>query len=84
MIEPDEAESLRTLLVAWTRKVNDPEAIAQIETLSDQWQHMIKAQVRAIKADQGYSWADICRPLGINRSAAQQRYGGASHPERRA
>jgi len=75
MIEPEEAESLRTLLVAWTRKANYPEGIAQIENLSDEWRGMIKAQVRAIKTEQRYSWADIARPLGINRSAAQQRYG---------
>ena len=47
----------------------------QIENLSDEWRGMIKAQVRAIKTEQRYSWADIARPLGINRSAAQQRYG---------
>jgi hypothetical protein len=73
VIEPAQAEKLRTLLRALTPKANDPEGIAQLQALSQEWQAMIAQQVRAIN-DEGYSWSDIARPLGISRTSAFNRY----------
>lgn len=74
MVEPEQVEKLRTLLRALTPKANDPEGIAQLEQLRAEWKDMIGDQARLLN-DQGYSWEAIGRPLGINRSAAWQRYG---------
>lgn len=74
MVEPEQIESLTRLLRAIAPQANDPEGLAQLIDLRDRFNGVISEQARALN-DQGYSWAAISKPLGINRSAAHQRYG---------
>lgn len=52
----------------------DPEAFAELVDLADIFQGMIR-DAAADQRRNGYSWADIARPLKVTRSAVQQRYG---------
>jgi hypothetical protein len=63
---------------------DDPEAFAQVvailETVPDQLRlavHNLRKPMSESLPDiiAGYSWADIAAPLGVTRSAAQQRFG---------
>jgi hypothetical protein len=60
---------------------DDPEGFAQVVKLLD-WavsEGLREAASRLRESDTagvpGYSWAEIASPLGVTRSAAQQRFG---------
>lgn len=53
---------------------NDPEAFAAMVELARELDELLKDAADAQRAN-GYSWADLARPLGVTRSAVQQRYG---------
>lgn len=66
-------------LTAMCRTVgeNDPEAFAELVRLAE-WLNRegLQIAVDGLRAE-GYSWAEIARPLRVTRSAVAQRYG---HP----
>jgi hypothetical protein len=53
----------------------DIEALADLAGLATDLDTLIGQAVAGLRA-YGYSWAEIARPLGITRQAAQQRWGG--------
>ncbi|MFI0454140.1 hypothetical protein [Actinomadura sp. 6N118] len=69
---------LRRIIRAYSRRIasGDIEAIADAVQLSQELDDAIAQAVHGLRSDWGYSWADIARPLGITRQAAQQRWGG--------
>jgi hypothetical protein len=78
VVENDEyAAFARRVIRAYSRRVasGDIEALADIATLATELDAVITEAVTGLRA-YGYSWADIARPLGITRQAAQQRFGG--------
>lgn len=54
---------------------NDPEAFASLVEIRAIFDVMIREAAGTLRRDRGHSWADLARPLGISRQAAQQRYG---------
>jgi hypothetical protein len=78
VVENDEyAAFARRVIHAYARRIatGDIEALTAMTTLADDLDQAITDAVTGLRA-YGYSWADIARPLGISRQAAQQRWGG--------
>lgn len=78
VVENDQyAAFLRRVIRAYGRRIasGDVEALADALALIDELDTAIAHAVAGLRA-QGYSWADIARPLTITRQAAQQRWGG--------
>ncbi|MGP4105308.1 hypothetical protein [Nonomuraea sp. KM90] len=78
VVENDQyAAFLRRAIRAYGRRIatGDVEALSDALALSTELDTAIGQAVAGLRA-QGYSWADIARPLGITRQAAQQRWGG--------
>ncbi|MGW0802740.1 hypothetical protein [Nonomuraea sp. NPDC002799] len=78
VVENDQyAAFLRRAIRAYGRRIatGDVEALADAVDLIDELDTAIAHAVTGLRA-QGYSWADIARPLTITRQAAQQRWGG--------
>lgn len=80
-MEPREVDrwqrSLSALLAAGGG--DDPEGFAEVVRLLDGARARLP-QAAAQLREQGYSWADIARPLGVTRDAARQRFS-ARPPE---
>jgi hypothetical protein len=77
LVENDEyAAFIRRVLRAYSRRIaaGDIEAIAAMTTLAAQLDTAITEAITSLRTA-GYSWADIARPLGVTRQAAQQRWG---------
>lgn len=53
---------------------SDPWALADLVSLRADLDNAIATGVAGLRSE-GYSWADIARPLGITRQSAQQAYG---------
>ncbi|WP_327590310.1 hypothetical protein OHA25_27350 [Nonomuraea sp. NBC_00507] len=80
VVENDQyAAFLRRAIRAYGRRIasGDVEALADAIALIDELDTAIANAVTGLR-EQGYSWADIARPLEITRQAAQQRWGGES------
>jgi hypothetical protein len=78
VVENDEyAAFARRVIRAYARRIatGDIEALAAMTTLAADLDEAIHQAVTGLRG-YGYSWADIARPLGITRQAAQQRWGG--------
>ncbi|MFC4050054.1 hypothetical protein ACFOY4_10195 [Actinomadura syzygii] len=80
VVENDEyAAFLCRILRAYSRRIatGDVEALACLAEVADELATATHDAVTGLRA-YGYSWADIARPLGITRQAAQQRWGGGT------
>lgn len=77
---PDYAAFLKRIIRAYSKRIadGDIEALADLSGVVAELDHAIGQAVLQLRAEYGYSWADIARPLGITRQAAQQRWGGES------
>ncbi|MCO5992669.1 hypothetical protein [Actinoallomurus rhizosphaericola] len=78
VVENDEyAAFIRRVIRAYARRVasGDIEALADMTALASDLDTAITQAVTGLRTF-GYSWAEIARPLGISRQAAQQRWGG--------
>ena len=75
----DYAAFARRVIRAYARRIatGDIEALAAMTVLATDLDQAINDAVTGLRAC-GYSWAEIARPLGITRQAAQQRWGGDS------
>ena len=76
-MEHAQTERLRRELRAVVARIDDPEAVAQVQALADEFQNLTAARVRVLTTEgtpRPYSWADIARPLGITRQACWKRY----------
>lgn len=80
MLEP--ARRTRTLreLRSIAKEVgsNDPEAFAELVELAREFDELVKDAANELRTSSGYSWADLARPIGVTRSAVQQKYGKIS------
>lgn len=54
---------------------NDPEAFADLVALHAEMGELVKDAAHELRTAGGYSWAALAGPLGVTRSAVQQRYG---------
>lgn len=76
-MESSHAERLRRELRVIIGLTDDPEAVAVVQGLAEEFQQMIAERVRVLTTEgtpRSYSWADIAQPLGITRQAAWKRY----------
>ncbi|GAA2414602.1 hypothetical protein GCM10010404_85910 [Nonomuraea africana] len=75
---PDYAAFLKRIIRAYSKRIadGDIEALADLSGVVAELDHAIAQAVTKLRAEYGYSWTDIARPLGITRQAAQQRWGG--------
>jgi hypothetical protein len=75
---PDYAAFLKRIIRAYSKRIaeGDIEALADLAGVVAELDHAIAQAVIQLRTNYGYSWADIARPLGITRQAAQQRWGG--------
>ena len=75
------AAFIRRVLRAYSRRIahGDIEAVTAMTALADQLDTAITDAITRLRAC-GYSWADIARPLGLTRQAAQQRWGTPRQP----
>lgn len=55
---------------------DDPESFAVVRSLLDDANAQLPDAARAL-LDQGFSWADIARPMGLTRQAVHTRYATA-------
>jgi aspartate aminotransferase-like enzyme len=76
------AAFLRRVIAAYSRRIaaGDIEAITGMAALSADLEDATRQAIAALRADFGYSWADIAARLGITRQGAQQRWGTATPP----
>lgn len=77
VVENDEyADFLRRILRAYSRRIasGDVEALAHLADVAAELDVALHDAVTGLRG-YGYSWAEIARPLGITRQAAQQRWG---------
>jgi hypothetical protein len=67
---------VRRMLRAYGRRVadRDVEALTELVGMRAELEAAVQVAVDGLRAS-GYSWAEVARPLGISRQAAQQRYG---------
>jgi hypothetical protein len=74
---PEFAAFARRVIRAYSRRISggDIEALIDMAILATEADVALRDAVTGLRA-YGYSWADIARPLGITRQAAQQRWGG--------
>ena len=72
----DYAAFARRVIRAYARRIatGDIEALAAMTVLATDLDQAINDAVSGLR-ECGYSWAEIARPLGITRQAAQQRWG---------
>lgn len=78
VVENDEyAAFARRVIRAYGRRIatGDVEALLDLATISAEIDRAFTTAITGLR-QQGHSWADIARPLGITRQAAQQRWGG--------
>ncbi|MEV0618581.1 hypothetical protein AB0I81_35000 [Nonomuraea sp. NPDC050404] len=75
---PDYAAFLKRIIRAYSKRIaeGDIEALGDLAGVVAELDHAIAQAVIQLRAQHGYSWTDIARPLGITRQAAQQRWGG--------
>jgi len=66
------------VICAYSRRIasGDIDALTAMAALSGDLDTAIAEAITALRAQHGYSWADIGTRLGITRQAAQQRWGG--------
>ena len=70
----------RRIIRAHGRRVaaGDIAALGSLADLSAELDAAMADAVTRLRADHGYSWADIGRELGVTRAAACNRFGGAA------
>jgi hypothetical protein len=76
--ENDEyAAFLTRALRAYSRRIasGDIDALTAMATLATDLDHAMTEAITELRAQHGYSWAEIGTRLGITRQAAQQRWG---------
>ena len=69
----------RRILRALGRRVGlggDVEALADLVALEEEIRSVQRAAVLRLRAEHGYSWAEIASRLGITKQAAFSRWGG--------
>lgn len=73
---PDYAQMVRRIIRAHGRRcaAADPEDLVGLIELTQSIDEATTEAVYGLRAS-GFSWAEIARPLGITRQAAQMRYG---------
>ena len=74
----DYAAFVRRAIRAYSRRVadGDIDALTGMTDLSADLDAAIGQAITALRAQYGYSWADIAGRLGITRQAAHKRWGG--------
>jgi hypothetical protein len=79
---PEFAAFSRRILKALARRIGDNGDIAVLHELAElerTVQQMMLEAVDKLKAEPwSYSWADVAREIGTNRSAAHERFGPKS------
>ena len=70
----------RRIIRAHGRRVaaGDIAALGSLAALSADVDAAMADAITRLREDHGYSWADIGRELGVGRTAAQKRFGGAA------
>ena len=76
MLDPVDDRRHRNTLRGWiaTASKDDPEHFAQVVTMLDEARAELVEAAESLRTE-GYSWADLAAPLGVTRSAVQQRFG---------
>lgn len=72
------AGMVRRIVRAYGRRIadSDPDDLALILSVRSELDEAIAAAVAGMRSN-GFSWAEIARPLGMSRQAVQQRWGKA-------
>lgn len=76
---PEYAAMMRRMLRGYTTRVadaGDPGALAGLAAFAHDAEQALGEAVQRQRA-QGASWAQVGNALGVTRSAAQKRFGGA-------
>ncbi len=73
-----DASMLSRMIRAYGRRVadSDPDDLATMLALRDEFDLAVAAGVRGMRENYGYSWADIGRAAGMTRQAAHEKWGG--------
>lgn len=71
------AKFVRRIMRAYSRRVGggDVDALAEMVAAANEFDLAVKQAVTELRADHGFSWADIALRLGMTRQGAQQRWG---------
>lgn len=70
------AAMMRRMLRAYARRVADadPDDLAVMVAIRDELDELVDDTVRAMRARNGWSWAELASALGTTRQAAHKRY----------
>lgn len=70
-------EAVERMVMAMGRRVasGDIDGLTALARLREAVTVATKSAVTQLRAEHGYSWADVARPLGITRQSAQERFG---------
>ena len=81
---PEYLGMVARMIRAAGRRVADADDVdlADMARLRDELDAAIAAAVTGQREKHGRSWADVARPFGITKQAAQQRWGSKPAPRR--
>lgn len=74
MFEPETVRRYARQIDAMVASVDDPESFAIMRELLDSAEVYLAMAADKLRKDDGYSWADLARPLGVTRDAVAKRY----------
>jgi hypothetical protein len=70
-------DAVERMILAMGRRVasGDIHGLTALARLRSAVDGATKSAVTQLRAEHGYSWADVARPLAITRQSAQERFG---------
>jgi hypothetical protein len=83
VIEQREIDRFGREIRAAVKAADDPEGFAAVVQLQGLLDELLHARAGELREKDGYSWADLGRALGVDRTSAQQRWGGRRRVRRK-
>lgn len=78
MMEPADHQRWLRDVRALGRRIDDPEGLGQAVEVLAELESAIGEAVTRLRAEDGYSWADVGRGARLTKQGAQQRWGRRS------
>jgi len=75
---PEYVAMLRRMVRGLGRRINEhanPSDLVDLVELQRELDDCVRASVRVMREEHGYTWQQLADELGVTRQAVQQRYG---------
>lgn len=56
-------------------QIEDPESVAQAIEIMNAMRDEIESAIQHLQEEEGYSWTELAKPVGVSRQAMRQRWG---------